>query len=101
MGKGELQGGVCRHDNRARDSETVFNREDAQRIKSNVLHSVEHENSKIIVVPAHHDCEGNPVEKNEQLSQLNNAVATIKSWKLPVDVIGVWLNEQFQVVPIS
>jgi hypothetical protein len=76
----------------------LFSRpEDVERIKSNVLHSINHENSRIILVSAHHDCEGNAVTKNEQILQLKKAMSVIKSWKLPVDVIGVWVNEQLQV----
>lgn len=80
----------------------LFSRpEDAERIKSKVLHSIKNENSRIILVSAHHDCEGNAVTKNEQISQVKNAISVIKSWKFQVNVIGVWVNEQLQVEPIS
>ena len=75
--------------------------EDAERIKSKVLHSIKHENSGIILVSAHHDCEGNAVTKNEQIVQVRKAVSIIESWKLPVNVIGVWVNEQLQVEAVS
>lgn len=74
---------------------------DVERIKSKVLHSIEHEKSEIILVSAHHDCEGNSVTKNEQILQVRNAISVIKSWKLPVNVIGVWVNEQLQVEAVS
>jgi carbonic anhydrase-like protein len=79
----------------------LFSRpEDAERIKAKLLHSIEHEDSKIVLVSAHHDCEGNPVTKNEQISQIRHAVSVIESWKLPISVLGVWVNEQFQVEPM-
>lgn len=74
---------------------------EAERIKSKLLHSIEHEHPKIILVSAHHDCEGNPVSKNEQVAQLRIAIGRIRSWNLPVNVVGVWINERLQVESIS
>lgn len=80
----------------------LFSRaEPIERIKSKVLHSINPEKSGIILVSAHHGCDGNSVTKDEQISQLRDAISVIKSWNLPADVVGVWVNEQLQVEPVS
>lgn len=68
-----------------------------EKIKSKVTLSIKQSDSKIILVSAHHDCEGNQIQKDEQISQIKDAVVTIRSWKLAPTVIGIWVNEQFQV----
>ncbi len=73
------------------------NSEEIAKIKSKVSISVEQSNSEVILVSAHHDCEGNLISKDEQISQIKNAVSTIRSWGFTATIIGVWVNEQFQV----
>ena len=57
--------------------------------------------SKLVVVSAHFNCAGNPVEKELQLQQLRAAVTTVKSWQPDIAVAGVWVNEEWQVEPVS
>lgn len=73
------------------------NSEEVVKIKSKVSLSIEASDSKIILVSAHHDCEGNPISKEEQISQIKNAISVIKSWELSATVIGVWVNEKSHV----
>jgi len=66
-------------------------------IKNRVLISVEKHGSKNIIMIAHHDCAGNPVSKEEHLVHLEKSVETISSWNLGVDIIGVWIDENWKV----
>lgn len=68
-----------------------------QEIKSKVLISVNKHHSNTVLVSAHHDCAGNPVSKQEHINQIKNAVSIIKSWNLNVIIIGVWINEDWNV----
>jgi len=77
------------------------NNNESAKIHSKVLHSINESDSQIILVSAHHACEGNQVSKDEQIRQIKNAISKIKSWELPVPVIGTWINEQFQVEVIE
>ncbi|MCX7761879.1 MAG: hypothetical protein N2252_03450 [Candidatus Kryptonium sp.] len=55
-------------------------------------------NSKIIVIAGHHDCAGNPVDKDTHINQIKLSVQTIKSWGLPFEkVIGLWVNENWEI----
>jgi len=55
-----------------------------------------HRSSNVAVV-AHDDCGGNPVSKKEHLKQLARAVDLLTSWKLPVRIMGLWVDESWQV----
>ena len=66
-------------------------------IKKKVMISVNAHHSSAIVVAGHHDCAGNPVSKEEHLKHIKKCVEIIESWKLPVRVVGLWVNEQWQV----
>jgi hypothetical protein len=77
------------------------NSEEIAKIKSKVSLSIEQSNSKIILVSAHHDCEGNLISKDSQVSQIKHAVCAIRSWGLTATVVGIWVNEQLQVEVIE
>ena len=61
-------------------------------IKEKVEISVAKHGSKIVVIMGHDDCAGNPVPKEQHLSQIKQAMQIIKSWNYPVQIIGVWLD---------
>jgi hypothetical protein len=67
-------------------------------IKARARISTQAHGSKVIVVVAHHDCAGNPVDKAQHLLHLEKAVQSIRSWNLPVDFItAIWVNQDWQV----
>jgi len=70
-------------------------------IQQRVKISVEAHGSKLIAVVAHYDCAGNPVPKETQFKQLNSALETIQEWKYNVSCIGLWVDENWQVIPVS
>ena len=70
-------------------------------IKNKVELSIKQGDSKIIVISGHHDCQENPVSKDEQISQIKNAVSVIKSWNFPVKVFGIWVNEKSQIEQVD
>jgi len=70
-------------------------------IKQKVLISVNAHNSKTVVVVGHHDCAANPVSEAQHKQDIDKAVATAQSWDLPVQVIGLWVNSEWQVEVVS
>ncbi|MHB0857801.1 MAG: carbonic anhydrase [Anaerolineae bacterium] len=63
--------------------------------------SVEKHGSQIVAVVGHYDCAGNPVSKDEHLAHIRQAVDAVRSWGFAVGVIGLWINEQWQVEQID
>lgn len=70
-------------------------------LKSKTMISVSAHNSKLVFVSGHHQCAANPVSKDQHMAHIKKAVDQVKSWNLPVDVIGLWVNESWCVETIS
>jgi len=70
-------------------------------IRNRVLISVEKHGSKVIAITGHADCAGNPVSKEIHLENIINSIQTIQSWGLPITIIGLWINENYEVEEVS
>jgi len=66
-------------------------------IKRRVKISVERHNSKQIAIVGHHDCAGNPVDKDTQITHILSAIKTVKSWGLNVQITGLWVDVNWRV----
>lgn len=66
-------------------------------IKRRVGISTGRHGSKYIAVAGHHDCAGNPVDKDTHLTHVRNAIKTVKSWGFNAEIIGLWVDENWQV----
>lgn len=60
--------------------------------------SVNAHNSRIVVVSGHHDCAGNPVDREQHIRDIKDAIKTVESWEGmdEVKTIGVWVNENWE-----
>jgi len=65
-------------------------------IKRRVEISIKKHGSAAVGIVAHFDCAGNPVEKKEQLIQLDKSVELVKSWGYNVTVLKIWIDENWQ-----
>ncbi|MFQ5957542.1 MAG: carbonic anhydrase, partial [Candidatus Brocadiales bacterium] len=66
-------------------------------IKSEVMVSVDKHSSNTVAIVGHYDCKGNPVSNEDHLREIRDSVKKIKSWALPVNVIGLWVNKNWEV----
>jgi len=66
-------------------------------IKDRVLISVNGHGSRTIALVGHHDCAGNPGPKEMQLDHVMKGVDVIRSWDLPVRMLGLWVGENWNV----
>jgi|TARA_Y100000389_G_scaffold146384_1_gene145058 carbonic anhydrase len=72
----------------------IFNG-DIESIKKSVIISVSNHKSSHIVISGHFGCAGNPVSDEEHFTHIKKSVEIVTSWNLGVDVIGVWIDENF------
>ena len=70
---------------------------DLESIKNKVGISINAHKSELIVVSGHHDCAGNPVSDEEHVSQIRKGVEVISSWGLNVKVVGIWVDDSWNV----
>lgn len=68
-----------------------------EKIKSKALISINAHKSSLVAIAGHYDCAGNPVSKEEHLNQIKRCVETIKSWNLPIETVGLWVNERWEI----
>lgn len=66
-------------------------------IKNRIEISVFKHHSRFIAVVGHHDCAGNPVNKDTQVKQIQTSVKTVASWKIEAQIIGLWVDENWEV----
>jgi carbonic anhydrase len=63
--------------------------------------SVGHHGSRHIALVGHHDCTGNPAAHEVQVRQLGDGVRWLRERYPDAEVIGLWVNEQWQVEELS
>ena len=73
----------------------VISDNDVQSIKKSVMISVSNHKSSHIVISGHFGCAGNPVSDEEHFAQIKKSVEIVNSWNLNVDVVGIWIDENF------
>lgn len=71
--------------------------EDSALIKRATSISVERHGSKVIAVVGHHDCAGNPGDKEHHYTHIRRAVQQVHSWKFPVQIIGLYVNDEWKI----
>jgi len=55
----------------------------------------------VVALAGHHDCAANPVPAAAHWEQIREGLQVIRFWNLPVTVIGLWVNEHWQVEVVS
>ena len=61
-------------------------------IRRRLVISVEKHGSRVVAVVAHHDCAGNPVDKETHIRQLDEAIKVIAEWQPEVHIVGLWVD---------
>jgi len=71
------------------------------RIKNSVITSISAHDSHIVAVAGHYDCAANPVNDQIHFQDIFLSVCRIKTWGLPVKVIGIWVDEYWKAHVIT
>ena len=70
-------------------------------IKNRIDVSVNKHLSRVIAIIGHYDCAGNPVEKEIQIKQIKNSIKKVSSWNFNAEIIGLWIDENWEVSEIE
>jgi len=71
-----------------------------ENIKKRLGVSVYHHGSRVIAIVGHPDCGGNPANKEDQILHLRQAQKTVESFGFPVEIILLWVNEDWDTVEL-
>ena len=66
-------------------------------IKERVTLSVKKHDSHLIAVVGHHDCAGNPVDKEVHFRNIRDAMKRVSGWFDGVHVVGLWVDSKWAV----
>jgi hypothetical protein len=70
-------------------------------IRRAVSISVEKHGSRIISVVGHHDCAGNPGDREHHYMHIQKAVREVSSWNFPAQVVGLYVNDKRQIEKVD
>ncbi len=73
----------------------------ASTIRDRVMISVNDHGSKTIALVGHYDCAGNPGPKTHQKGDVLKGLETIRSWGLPVRLIGLLVGDDWSVEVVA
>ena len=63
--------------------------------------SIENHHSVGVAIVGHHDCAGNPAPKNDQIVHLQKAIQSIRQQYENIEVIGLWVDKNWEVQEIN
>ena len=63
--------------------------------------SVNSHGSSSLAVVGHYDCAGNPVLEEEHIRDIKKAAAYLKTKHEDLSIIGLWVNENWQVIEVA
>ena len=66
-------------------------------MKQRVMISVNGHGSRNVAIVAHHECAGNPADKETHLEHLRHSMEIMASWGLPVQLLSLWVDEDWVV----
>lgn len=66
-------------------------------VKTKINISTDNHGSNVVAVVGHHNCAGNPVDREVKEGQIKQSVDLVKSWGFGVEVIGLYVNDQWEV----
>lgn len=70
-------------------------------IKRRVKISVDKHGSKLVAIVGHYDCAGNPVDRETHIKQLKEAMDVLKLWFPDLKIIGLWINQNWEVEEVK
>lgn len=74
----------------------------AEQIRSKALLSIQRHAASVVAIAGHHDCLANPASASEHREQIRRCTAMLRlSWSLPVTVVGLWVNERWEVEEVD
>ena len=59
--------------------------------------SIRRHKSKLIAISGHHDCAGNPCDRETQEAQIHQSVELLRNIHPDVEVVGLWIDDTWKV----
>ena len=79
----------------------LVKQEDISEILRSIKVSVELNKSTRLFIVGHHDCRGNPVDESRHCEYISKATQRLRPLWPAQEVVGLWVNERWEVKKIS
>jgi len=66
-------------------------------IKTKVSISINAHKSELVVLSGHYDCAANQVSNEKHIELIKKGIEVISSWNLGVKVVGLWVDDSWNV----
>jgi hypothetical protein len=70
-------------------------------IRNAVSISIEKHGSRIIAVVGHFDCAGNPGNREHHYAHIGKAVQQVSSWNFDAEIVGLYVNDKWQIEEVN
>jgi hypothetical protein len=70
-------------------------------IRNAVSISIEKHGSRIIALVGHFDCAGNPGNREHHYAHIGKAVQQVSSWNFDADIVGLYVNDKWQIEKVN
>lgn len=70
-------------------------------IQAKVQVSVDAHGSQTLAVVGHEGCAGNPVPREKKWEEIKEAVEVVRNWDYGIDVIGLYVNGDWEVEVVT
>ena len=70
-------------------------------LRGSVEISVNAHGSQVVVVAGHYDGAAFPAEREAHVAAIREAVNVVRGWGLPVVVIGLWVNDHWEIEQVA
>ncbi|WP_027962967.1 carbonic anhydrase [Halalkalibacillus halophilus] len=57
--------------------------------------------SNVLAIAGHHDCAGNPVDREEKIKQIIQSMERMRTWGFDMQVVGLYVNENWEVEQVT
>jgi len=70
-------------------------------IKKRVEISAMKHHSKALAIVGHHDCAGNPGDKDAHVKHIKAAMKTMRAWGYNIEIVGLWVGDDWKVMEVK
>ena len=70
-------------------------------LRQSVEISVNAHGSRVVAVAGHYDCAAFPADRDGHAAAIRAAVNLVRGWSLPVVVVGLWVNDHWEIEQIA
>ncbi len=70
-------------------------------LKASAQISVTKHHANVLAIVGHHDCAADPVSRDQHFEQIRKAIQVVWHWNLPVTLVGLWVNGEWQVEVVT